>query len=127
MVASESREMYLKTILTLHLREQSSRSVDVANELGYTKASVSRAVGLLKEEGMITVEQGGQLVLTAEGRKEALKVYDRYIILRDYLLYLGVDPENAHEDACRMEHVISDATFEKLKKHVIKDHQIYKE
>lgn len=126
MAASESREMYLKTILTLHLRDHKARSIDVATELGYSKASVSRAVGLLKEEGLVEVGKNGELMLTEKGRAKALDVYERYIILRDYLLYLGVDAEHAEEDACKMEHVISDVTFEKLKKHVVKDHGIYK-
>ncbi|MCI5675294.1 MAG: metal-dependent transcriptional regulator [Ezakiella sp.] len=118
-MANESQEMYLKTILLLHLKNKPARSIDVANELGYSKASVSRALGLLKDEGYVTVEQGGTIVFTDEGRAKALDVYDRYVFLRDALLRLGVDEETAHEDACKMEHVVSDITLKKLKDFVL--------
>ncbi|WP_099950815.1 metal-dependent transcriptional regulator [Ezakiella peruensis] len=114
-MANESQEMYLKTILLLHLRNKSARSVDVANELGYSKASVSRAVGILKDEDYITIEQGGTLTFTDEGRKKALEVYDKYIFIKDALMMIGVDEETAHEDACKLEHVLSDKSIKKIK------------
>ncbi len=127
MATNESQEMYLKTILLLHLRQSPSRSVDVANELGFSKASVSRAVGILKKDGFITIQKGGEIEFTPKGRKLALAVYDRYVTIKDYLIFIGVDEENAERDACKMEHVISDVTFEKFKSHVVNDHKIYQQ
>lgn len=115
----ESGETYLETILILSKRMETVRSIDLAGELGYTKPSVSRAVKLLKERGYITVERGGALILTDKGRAEAEKIYERHqVITKFFNEVLGVDPETAEEDACRIEHIISAASFEKIKQKV---------
>ena len=114
----ESGEMYLETILVLSRRLNKVRSVDVAEEMGYSKPSVSRAVGLLKAGQYIDVDNGGYITLTAAGREVAEKIYERHTVLADFLRRLGVDEASAAEDACRMEHVISDATFQALKRHL---------
>ena len=115
MTLRESGEDYLETILILHERTGYVRSIDVANELGYSKPSVSRAVGILKDNGLITVEPDGQLVLTEADLKRANEVYDKHKLLTKFLnKVLGVSEENSAEDACRIEHVISEETFEKL-------------
>lgn len=115
----ESGETYLETILVLSNRMETVRSIDLAGELGYTKPSVSRAVKLLKERGYITVERGGALILTDKGRAEAEKIYERHqVITKFFNEVLGVDPETAEEDACRIEHIISAASFEKIKQKV---------
>lgn len=115
----ESGETYLETILVLSKRMGTVRSIDLAGELGYTKPSVSRAVKLLKERGYITVERGGALMLTDTGRAEAEKIYERHqVITKFFQEVLGVDPETAEEDACRIEHIISTASFEKIKQKV---------
>ncbi len=116
MAGSESQEMYLKTILLLRLENQTSRSVDVANELGYSKASVSRAVSLLKSEKLIEVVEGGEIVFTKKGKEKALSVLERYNVLVKILKKLGLDEEEADEEACKLEHVIGDELYVKLKK-----------
>lgn len=116
MAGSESQEMYLKTILLLRLGNQTSRSVDVANELGYSKASVSRAVSLLKSEKLIEVVEGGEIVFTKKGKEKALSVLERYNVLVKILKKLGLDEEEADEEACKLEHVIGDELYVKLKK-----------
>ena len=115
MAGSESQEMYLKTILLLRLGNQTSRSVDVANELGYSKASVSRAVSLLKSEKLIEVVEGGEIVFTKIGKEKALSVLERYNVLVKILKKLGLDEEEADEEACKLEHVIGDELYVKLK------------
>lgn len=112
---SESQEMYLKTILLLRLGNQTTRSVDVANELGYSKASVSRAVGLLKNEGLIEVIEGGEIVFTKTGKEKALSVLERYKVLMKIFRSMGLTIEEADEEACKLEHFISDNLYEKLK------------
>ena len=114
----ESAEMYLETIYHLLQERGSVRSVDVAETMGYSKPSVSRAVGLLKQGGYLLMEKDGSLVLTEMGLATAQKVYERHTILTNLLIRLGVSPEIAAEDACKMEHVISDETFEAMKKHM---------
>ena len=116
MAGSESQEMYLKTILLLRVGHQTSRSVDVANELGYSKASVSRAVSLLKSEKLIEVVEGGEIVFTKKGKEKALSVLERYNVLVKILKKLGLDEEEADEEACKLEHVIGDELYVKLKK-----------
>lgn len=115
MAGSESQEMYLKTILLLRLGNQTSRSVDVANELGYSKASVSRAVSLLKSEKLIEVVEGGEIVFTKKGKEKALSVLERYNVLVKILKKLGLDEDEADEEACKLEHVIGDELYVKLK------------
>ena len=117
MAMQESGEMYLETILILS-KKGYVRSIDVSEYMGYSKPSVSRAVGLLKSGGYLTVEENGRLQLTEEGRALAEKIYERHTILTDALVSLGVPREIAAEDACRVEHVISDATFAAIKEHM---------
>lgn len=112
----ESGETYLETILVLSKRMDIVRSIDLASELSYTKPSVSRAVKLLKERGYITVERRGAIKLTEAGLAEADRIYERHqLITKFFSEVLGVTPETAEEDACRIEHIISDASFEKIK------------
>ena len=113
----ESGEMYLETIHVLQQKQGAVRSVDVSEHMGYSKPSVSRAVGLLKQGGYITVDKDGYINLTENGRQVAEKIYERHTILTRMLTSLGVDPQIAAEDACRLEHAISDASFEAIKKH----------
>lgn len=115
MAGSESQEMYLKTILLLRLGNQTSRSVDVANELGYSKASVSRAVSLLKSEKLVEVIEGGEIVFTKKGKEKALSVLERYKVLVKILKKLGLDEVEADDEACKLEHVIGDELYVKLK------------
>lgn len=106
MAIRESGEDYLETILILHKRTGFVRSIDVANELGYSKPSISRAVGILKSYGYIEVKPGGQIILTESGKEKAESVYGRHLLLRKFLTEtLGVSEENAEEDACRIEHI----------------------
>ncbi len=112
----ESGEDYLETILILHRNTGFVRSIDIANELGYSKPSISRAVGILKSDGFITVEPNGQIILTESGRVKAEQVYEKHIILRKFLTeILGVSTETSEQDACRIEHVLSEETYLKLK------------
>ncbi len=120
MSLQESGEMYLETILILSKKSPFVRSIDVAEYMNYSKPSVSRAVGILKSSGYITVDKGGYLTLTDEGRSIAEKIYERHTVISDLLVSIGVDQETATEDACRVEHVISDKTFEAIKKTVKK-------
>ncbi len=113
----ESGEMYLETILILS-RRGPVRSIDVSEYMGYSKPSVSRAVSLLKSGGYLTMEENGFLHLTEAGKELAEKIYERHTTLTEALLSLGVDKEAASEDACRIEHVISDASFQAIKAHV---------
>ena len=114
----ESGEMYLETILVLSQRQRYVRSIDVAEHMGYSKPSVSRAVSLLKQGEYITVDREGFLYLTDAGREVAEKIYERHTLLTELLISIGVDPEVAEADACRVEHDISDETFSKLKAHL---------
>ena len=112
----ESGEMYLETILTLTKRGIPFRSIDVCEEMGYSKPSVSRAMGLLKKGEFITVDKSGYISLTEAGREVAEKVFARHTLLTSLLTKLGVDPETAAEDACKMEHIISDESFMAIKR-----------
>ena len=114
----ESGEMYLETIYLLSQSMDVVRSIDVVEHMGYSKPSVSRAVGLLKKGGFLTVEPSGALILTEEGRAIGEKIYIRHTLLTELLVRLGVDRQTAAEDACRMEHAISDTTFQALQKHL---------
>jgi len=111
----ESGEMYLETILILSKKTGDVRSIDIVEYMGYSKPSVSRAVGILKNGGYITVDKNGYITLTQVGRELAEKIYERHNVLTSFLKSIGVDEETASEDACKMEHVISDKTFEALK------------
>ena len=114
----ESGEMYLETIYVLSQSGANVRSIDVAEHMGYSKPSVSRAMGLLKSGGYLTVEEDGGLVLTDAGKAIGKKIYERHTVLSSLLTTLGVDQETATEDACRLEHAISDQSFEAIKKHL---------
>lgn len=114
----ESAEMYLETIYTLSLNSNSVRSIDVAEALNYSRPSVSRAVGLLKKDGYLLMDEEGFLTLTEEGRALAEQIYERHTVLAAALEALGVDKETAAEDACKIEHDISDRTFEAIKAHM---------
>ena len=114
----ESGEMYLETIYVLSQKMNIVRAIDVVEYMGYSKPSVSRAVGLLKQGGFLTVEDTGNLLLSQEGMQIAQKIYARHTLLKAVLMRLGVDEKTAGEDACKMEHVISDATFEAISKHL---------
>ena len=114
----ESAEMYLETIYSLSKVNSTVRSIDVAEALGYSRPSVSRAVGLLKNDGYLTMDQDGFLALTEKGTEAAEKIYERHTILTAALMALGVDKETAAEDACKIEHDISDRSFDAIKTHM---------
>ena len=110
--------MYLETIYLLTEENHNVRSIDVCEHMGFSKPSVSRAVGLLKAGGYINVDKDGYLTLTDLGREIAVKMYDRHKLLTDFLVSLGVDKDTATTDACKIEHVISDQSLEAIKQHV---------
>ncbi|MBR6777056.1 MAG: metal-dependent transcriptional regulator [Clostridia bacterium] len=112
--------MYLETIYVLTLESSYVRAVDVGDKLGYSKPSVSRAMGLLKNGGYINIAQDGNITLTDIGRETAEKIYDRHSTLTEFLLGLGVDEDTASADACRIEHVISDTAFLRIKEYLKK-------
>jgi len=114
----ESGEMYLETIHVLFKKNGHVRSIDVSEHMGYSKPSVSRAMGLLKNGGYITIDKDGYITLTEDGMAVAQKIYERHTLLSQLLQALGVSPETAAEDACKMEHAISDETFQAIKKHL---------
>lgn len=114
----ESAENYLETILILQERNGSVRSIDIAAELEFSKPSVSVAMKNLRESGCVTVDGDGIISLTPEGRRIAEGVYERHILFTQWLISLGVDPEVAAEDACRIEHVISEESFRAIQRHV---------
>ena len=113
----ESGEMYLETILILSQQSGNVRSVDVGEYMGFSKPSVSRAVGLLKNGGYLHVDPEGYLTLTAAGAEIAEKIYERHRLLTAWLVQLGVSEEVAAADACKIEHDISDESFEAIKRH----------
>ncbi len=117
---AESGEMYLETILVLSQKNAEVRSIDICEQMGYSKPSVSRAVGLLKQGGYILVDAAGHITLTEDGRSVAQKVYERHTVLSRLLRSLGVSEEAAANDACKIEHVISDETFDAIKRHLTK-------
>ena len=112
--------MYLETIYLLTEENKNVRSIDVCEHMGFSKPSVSRAVGLLKNGGYINVDKDGYISLTDVGREVAVKMYDRHKLLTDFLISLGVDKDTAATDACKIEHHISDESFEALKRHICK-------
>ncbi len=111
----ESGEMYLETILVLKNKYGYVRSIDIAHELNYSKPSVSRAVALLKDDGYIENDPHGMILLTEKGMEIAEKIYDRHRTITKYLVWIGVSEETAQQDACKMEHIISQETFYKIK------------
>ncbi len=114
----ESGEMYLETILILGIRKNLVRAVDVSEEMGISKASVSRALAKLKSESYIIVDDNGHIAFTEKGRAIAEKIYERHRVLTEILVAIGVDQEIAAKDACKMEHDISDETFAAMKRHL---------
>ena len=114
----ESAEMYLETIFRLSQQRSCVRSIDIAEAMGYSKPSISRAVGLLKKDGYLEMDGDGFLVLTEQGKQTALKIYERHTVLTAALTALGVDGETAAEDACKIEHVISDKSLAAITKHM---------
>lgn len=119
MQIQESGEMYLETIYVLS-EKGPVRAIDVGEYMGYSKPSVSRAMGLLKSGGYVAADKDGYLTLTDVGAEVAKKIFERHTLITDFLIRLGVDKETATEDACRIEHHISDASIEAIKKHINK-------
>lgn len=117
MALQESGEMYLETIYILLQENPSVRAIDVGEYMGFSKPSVSRAMGLLKDSGYVTTDGSGYISLTESGTHIAEKIYERHTLLAEMFVSLGVDEKTASEDACKIEHVISDTTFSALKKH----------
>ena len=115
MALKPSGEMYLETIYVLMQEKSSVRSIDIAEHMNFSKPSVSRAVGLLKDQNYITVDKDGHISLTPEGSSLAQNIYERHTVLSKALMLLGVNQQTASEDACKIEHVISEASFEALK------------
>ena len=120
MALQESGEMYLETIYVLSQKTSSVRGIDIADHLGYSKPSVSRAMGLLKDEGLVKKDSNGYYKLTEAGEILAKRIYERHTVLTKMFINLGVDEATAAEDACRVEHYISDKTFDAIKVHMMK-------
>lgn len=117
MVDNESQEMYLETILKIQKRKGSVRSIEIAEELGYSKPSVSRAVGIMKKDGFIVVHTDGIIELTDAGREKAENIFARHKSLTEALVKMGLSQKAAEENACRVEHVITEEAFLAIKKH----------
>ena len=122
MVLQESGEMYLETILVLSQKSKYVRSIDVGEEMGFSRPSVSRAVHLLAEGGFINIAPDGGLTLTDAGLEVAEKIYERHTVLSQWLTDLGVSEETAVDDACKIEHDISDESFAAIKRHIAAVH-----
>lgn len=118
MALQESGEMYLETIHVLSKVRPNVRSIDISDHMGYSKPSVSRAVSILKKGGYILVDKDGFITLTDSGRAVAEKIFERHTLISNILIGMGVDPKLAAEDACKIEHAISDESFEALKRYV---------
>ena len=121
MALQESGEMYIEAIHVLSLSSNTVRAIDVGEYLGYSKPSVSRALGVLKDEGLVKKDDNGYLKLTEAGLIIAKRIYERHTVLTKLLIDIGVDKKIATEDACRVEHYISDETFNAIKAHVAKN------
>ena len=120
MSLAESGEMYLETIYVLSQKSNAVRAIDIGEYMGFSKPSVSRALGLLRDGGLITKDENGYIKLTEAGETRAKTIYERHTVLTTLFMRLGVDEETATEDACRIEHYISEKTFEAIKNHMIK-------
>lgn len=120
MKMNESSENYLETILILSIKKPHVRSIDIANELDFSKPSVSVAMRNLRENGYVVVNGDGHISLTEAGREVAETIYERHTLLSSWLVYLGVDEHTAAEDACRIEHVVSTRSFQAIKAHISK-------
>lgn len=117
----ESGEMYLENILILKNQRGKVRSIDIANYASLSKPSVSRAVGILKQDGYIEIDKDGYITLTDEGNKIAQRIYERHVFFTDFLIKIGVDQDVAASDACKIEHDLSEESFEKLKAFISKN------
>ena len=122
MALHESGEMYLETIYILSRKSPYVRGTDISEYMNYSKPSVSRAVGLLKKDGLITTDEFSHIRLTEKGEEKARCIYDRHTTLTKMLINLGVNEETAADDACRMEHYISDESFNAIKAHLAEHH-----
>ena len=120
MVIHEAAENYLETIYMIRRRDGSCRSVDVASELGYSKPTISVMMKNLRENGYIRIDDGGELILTESGMEIALRMFERHEIISKVLMMMGVSEETARKDACKIEHDISNETFEAIKKHLLR-------
>ena len=120
MAMLESGEMYLETIYVLSQKSGTVRGIDVADEMGFSKPSVSRAMGILKRDGLIFIDEAGGIRLTEAGEEKAKHIYERHTVLTKLFIALGVEEETAANDACRIEHVISDESFDAIKAHMAK-------
>ena len=120
MIIKESAENYLETIYSLIEKNGSVRSIDIANELGFSKPSISVAMKGFREEGYIVVDKEGKISLTGKGLEVAVRVYERHQLIAKALMALGVSEATAYEDSCKLEHGLSDESFEKIKEHVEK-------
>ncbi len=120
MALQESGEMYLETIYVLSQQRTNVRAIDIGEELGYSRPSVSRAMHLLKDEGLVKNDEYGFVKLTEAGKVLAKRIYERHTVLTQILVNLGVDEKTASEDACRLEHYISDTSFDAIKAHLAK-------
>lgn len=118
MSIQESGEMYLENILVLSKKNPSVRAIDLSEYMGFSKPSISRALSLLKSGGFVTVNEHGVLSLTTDGKAIAEKIYERHTVLTDFLTLIGVDKDTASKDACKIEHVISDKSFNAIKEQV---------
>ena len=123
MPLKESGEMYLESIYVLCQEKRAVRSIDIAEYMNYTKPSISRAVGLLKKQGYILVDNDGYITLTDDGTALAQNIFERHTVLTTLLTTMGVDKDTAAEDACRIEHVISQTSFNAIKKHLDQQEQ----
>ena len=117
MRSSESAEMYLETIYMLHLESERVQAVDIARKMGFSKPTISEWMGKLRRAGLVEIESGN-ITLTPEGEKAAAKIYERHVTITQILKGIGVSEKTAEEDACRIEHYISDETFDRLKEHL---------
>lgn len=118
MSIQESGEMYLESILVLSKKSPNVRAIDLSEYMGFSKPSVSRALSVLKNGGFVTVSEQGYLTLTEDGKAIAEKIYERHTVLTNYLTLIGVSKETASQDACKMEHVVSDESFNAIKEQV---------
>ncbi len=118
MAILESGEMYLETIYVLSQKSSTVRSIDVGEEMGFSRPSVSRAMGILKKDGLVEIDGLGAIKLTKEGEKQAKSIYERHVVLTELFERIGVSEAVAAEDACRVEHYISEETFSAIKAHV---------
>ncbi len=117
MNSNESSEMYLESIYVLSQRNDSVRKIDVSRYMNFAKPSITRGISLLEKDGLVIVDTAGNITLTDEGKKQAKRIYERHKVLTKMFVNLGVDEKTASEDACRVEHYISDKTFNAIKKH----------